>query len=425
MDVATRGGLTAERTARRPMRMFAAAVLVVLLSGAGASIIPDYYTVSRALLVVIVMLCLIATRFAPLRAVSRDLWLTLLAGLALVSALWSSMPGQAFSMSATFVATILAGGVLATAGDTRRVLRMTALVLGVLSVCSLLMLVVAPSEAISAIGRFSGIFAWNSDLGLTAAAGFVTALVTSFGARRPLAWLALAAGQVVVLWMAQSATALAGAAAAGVIIILLAPRGAISWFVRTVLALAVAAGIVWQFGQAALSPLEALGKDATLTGRTAIWQLLLSNQPTTWFGTGVGAFWGDLNNVAPIVGALGFNPGHPHSGYIQVMQDLGWVGLVVVVLSIATTIYVLFSRRHGVEKAALVGLLALFIVANIANSYLLTPHLQLALYAFIAARARLRRDQSQCDESSVNGLHRDRYGGRSSYRRLAVKPDGV
>ena len=75
--------------------------------------------------------------------------------------------------------------------------------------------------------------------------------------------------------------------------------------------------------------LEASGRDATLTGRTGIWQAVLSEPINPLFGTGYTAFWlGDrLQRIwalfprTPIIQA--------HNGYIEVYLNLGLVGLAL------------------------------------------------------------------------------------------------
>lgn len=432
--VAAVGGIVALVYVARDMRhdpwatpawtKLATTLFVLLLSTVGAGMIPDYYTVSRIAMVLLVIVCLVALRMRPLRAVARDRSLSVFALLAFASAVWSPVPASTLALAGYLSATILVGGVLAVAGPIRFVVRHVAVVLAAISIASLGLLAAAPDLATSSIGRFAGLFAWNSDLGLAAAVGFTAAVATAFTSHRPLAWYAVAGLQLGVLAMAQSATSIAAAAAAGVMLVLFAPRTAISWFWRTMLALVAVGGIVWQFGQGAASPLDALGKDSTLTGRTDIWAVLQIAQPPTWLGTGAGGFWSDPNRVTPITTVLGFNPGHPHNGYLQALQDLGWIGLAFIAASIVVT-FVLVCRTRGTERAVLIAVLTLFLVANIANSYLLTPHLQLALYAFVATRARLRSDQAQSDEGRVDALGGGRNARLLRNRSRAIEADTV
>lgn len=84
--------------------------------------------------------------------------------------------------------------------------------------------------------------------------------------------------------------------------------------------------------------LNALGKSETFTGRTAIWELVLgeSRFHNPWFGGGYGAFWVGRESISGYVltGGGVLYPGQSHNGYIDVYNDLGYVGLVIILLTI-------------------------------------------------------------------------------------------
>lgn len=74
---------------------------------------------------------------------------------------------------------------------------------------------------------------------------------------------------------------------------------------------------------------EASGRDATLTGRTGIWQTVLSESINPLIGTGYTAFWlGErLDRIwakYPLTPLL-----QAHNGYIEVYINLGLVGLIL------------------------------------------------------------------------------------------------
>lgn len=83
------------------------------------------------------------------------------------------------------------------------------------------------------------------------------------------------------------------------------------------------------------SALEEMGKDATLTGRTDIWRLVLKMRENPVVGTGFESFW--LGNRADKMWALYyFHPTQAHNGYIEVYLELGWVGILVLASIIMT-----------------------------------------------------------------------------------------
>lgn len=74
------------------------------------------------------------------------------------------------------------------------------------------------------------------------------------------------------------------------------------------------------------------GKDLTFTGRTEIWNIL--NEHIRWhplLGTGYGAYWIDSPNSPSqeMVWRLWFYPTEGHNGYLDVINDLGIVGGLV------------------------------------------------------------------------------------------------
>jgi O-antigen ligase len=74
-----------------------------------------------------------------------------------------------------------------------------------------------------------------------------------------------------------------------------------------------------------------LGRDATLTDRTVIWEILVDlARERPWLGRGYGGFW--FSDVylwfADRWGAID----HAHNGYMDLWLELGYVGLAMFVL---------------------------------------------------------------------------------------------
>ncbi len=79
--------------------------------------------------------------------------------------------------------------------------------------------------------------------------------------------------------------------------------------------------------------LETMGRNSTLTGRTDIWQGLLSMGTNRIIGTGFQSFWTgeNLRNVWSKGGQLaGIN--ESHNGYLEIFLNLGGIGLVILSL---------------------------------------------------------------------------------------------
>jgi exopolysaccharide production protein ExoQ len=118
-------------------------------------------------------------------------------------------------------------------------------------------------------------------------------------------------------------------------------------------------------------------KSSTLTGRTQLWQLMgseIARHP--WLGTGFGGFWVGLDGPA---GALGRRldwgpPTQAHSGYIDSLNEIGAVGMLLLAIVIAFHAYRCFGLySKGLTDHFLlhVAILVSFLLNNYAESSLI------------------------------------------------------
>ncbi len=82
-----------------------------------------------------------------------------------------------------------------------------------------------------------------------------------------------------------------------------------------------------------LEPISRLtGKDLSFTGRSDIWAIIIDQvREHPWLGGGYGAYWTGPESNSPSVHfmyQLYFYPGSAHNGYLDVVNDLGTVGLL-------------------------------------------------------------------------------------------------
>jgi exopolysaccharide production protein ExoQ len=86
-----------------------------------------------------------------------------------------------------------------------------------------------------------------------------------------------------------------------------------------------------------------LGKDATLTGRTVLWRIALTEiHKRSLFGVGYSAFWLQGNLLAEAIwrnfsieSRMGF---HFHDTFLEVAVELGWVGVAALVVTLVLAI---------------------------------------------------------------------------------------
>lgn len=93
---------------------------------------------------------------------------------------------------------------------------------------------------------------------------------------------------------------------------------------------------------------QLLGKSSTLTGRTKLWTLIWDNARlnNAWLGGGYGGFWNGLGSPANFT-AYRFPAGYvgqAHNGYLDVYNDLGYVGLAFLISILS--VYAFFVIKH-------------------------------------------------------------------------------
>jgi O-antigen ligase len=282
-----------------------------------------------------------------LYAVTRNwfMWLLigLLVALTLVSALWSNDPGTTVRNSIALAGTTLFGGYLATRYSWREQLRLLAWALSIMAVLSLSYIFLGPSGGVATdpeggVG-VSGVFGHKQALGKSMALAAMVFFVLAATARshRWLPWVGCAVALVLVL-ISESKGAL-------VLLLMFVPLWplykALRWRYTAAVPFLIAAVLL---GSGALilllinaeTVLTALGKDPTLTGRTAVWLAawdMIQERPL--LGYGFGAFWrGDEGPSALILLVTGAEYSNAHNAILTVWLDLGLLGVSVFVLGL-------------------------------------------------------------------------------------------
>jgi O-antigen ligase len=225
---------------------------------------------------------------------------------------------------------------------TRRLFARLAFVLLPLSVLFILQYPALGSfyESSSGVTYYSGVTTQKNTLGQTCMVCGLASLwsfVAAFENRNmPHRVRHLAAHGIILasaVWLivkADSMTSLSCLALAGAVMIMATQRwvaarpGGINAIVGGTVGLAVFA----IFLDSAGSLLHSLGRNATLTGRTAIWKAVLSLHTNPLVGTGFESFWlGSRLQVvwsASDVGIL-----QAHNGYLEIYINLGWIGVIL------------------------------------------------------------------------------------------------
>jgi O-antigen ligase len=183
---------------------------------------------------------------------------------------------------------------------------------------------------------------------------------------RMLKW-ALVAIQIALIVMSRSASAIAIAPAAILIVWVLVAMSRLERVVASfyVIALSAAGAMAVQ------AVLLALGRDATLSGRTTIWSLAgdsIAERPLTGYGF-VSQTYGQFTyELFHVVGVL-----DPHNGYLDLVLGLGFIGLILFLQPVAMVwlgarrMY-LAGGRHRQGALVLAAQTAAWLVANLTES---------------------------------------------------------
>ena len=253
------------------------------------------------------------------------------------SVLWSINPDQTLRRAVALTFTTLGGVILAARWRWAGIAEIMATALGLLAVASLFACLFVPS-----FGRMHELFpgAWRglwlekNALGNMMTIGFMAcAAAAILEPRRARLWWPTAGLCLVLVLASTSKTSLVSCmlGACGIALVWIMRRGpagrvigaygAVMGLLLVGFVLLVASNVV----------LAALGKDATLTGRTQIWAAVMRRiQERPWLGYGYGAVWDDPSPWSPlswIIKQAGFRPGHSHNSWLQQWLDLGAAGL--------------------------------------------------------------------------------------------------
>lgn len=349
------------------------------------------------------LLALLAWR-GTLRAALR-LWpYVLILGLIVASAAWSVSSGHTLRRSLAMLA--LLAFVLATAtqlGPVRflRILLGTMLALAALS---LLEAALRPAVGFD-VGEYAnavrGVFPQKNVLGMALLfTALALSLVVLERGRLRLAdgaWLLLILGMLVLARSTTSLVLTAAVAGLTVLILFLARGGLWAAAMGLAAAMGAAAGLLAFAAIGMEGVFDLLGKDSTLTGRTFIWAALwdiVAQRPL--LGHGFAAFWlEDARPVRGLVELVQWEVPNAHSGYLEVLLQLGWAGMALVVLmALHTLALAVRAAARGRLDRALWAVMVLGVIATInrTESVLLNPDFPMLfwLLAILALREGLR-----------------------------------
>lgn len=267
----------------------------------------------------------------------RQPFLVALFGLCGMSVLWSIAPDETQRRMVALMGTSLGGLALGARYGWRSLSGLLGWTMGILVIVSFLVSLLMPSIGVMPElfpGAWRGLWLEKNALGGNMAFAFVllSAAAILEPARR-VVFGALAVLAVLLVVLSTSKTALVCVLLGGCVIgfVWVMRRGPVVGVAALWCAVVVAAACAYVVVSGAEEVLGALGKDATLTGRTEIWAAIMRRiAERPWTGYGYSAVWDDRSAWAPlarIIKETGFTPGHAHNSWLEQWLGLGLGGL--------------------------------------------------------------------------------------------------
>jgi exopolysaccharide production protein ExoQ len=254
------------------------------------------------------------------------------AGFLVVSALWSVDPMLSARQGIAYVFLVIGGIGLVQALDGDELMDLVGSICGLSAIASLLwQFVFFPQPAFNGIEPdFIGIFTQKNMLGQVMVGGVLAAL-HSVRVRRSgrLLYICIIAMCTFVAFLSKSSTSMV--AIAGLFCLDLFGRLYFKGGSSRALSIGLSIGFVLTLLFFAMNDdliLEFLGKDPTLTGRTALWACVIDDiGEKPFLGWGLSAFWTPGNPAAlQIAETVNWTAPNAHNGLLEFLLDIGIVG---------------------------------------------------------------------------------------------------
>jgi exopolysaccharide production protein ExoQ len=289
-----------------------------------------------------------------LRAALRNPLVIGVVAVAALSIAWSVDPDTSLRRVFALAMWTLFGLYLASRYDTRELLRLLGIALGLLALMSIASVLLTPDYGLEAgfeRGAWRGVFTTKNTLGemmLLGTVVFGLFAVRKGPARVPAMLGVLLAVTLIFFARAKAALLIVGVLGITIPVVLTFRKNNAAAALVLCMLLAVSAGasVIVTNRDAVLS---VLGKDATLTGRTVLWSTVVERiEERPVLGYGYGAFW-DTKGVLreQVRTVVGWDTPHSHNGLLDEWLDMGLVGVLLVL-----GVYVLAIKRAWVELRA-------------------------------------------------------------------------
>jgi len=324
-----------------------------------------------------------------------------------ISPLWSIDPMLSTKKIIALIGTTCVAILIYIENEKNGVIQFITKNLAIFTLLSIALAIFLPALGTHPTGRFAG--QWRGLVGFKNQAAWLACLFLLFLAGTEKAgWIGrfrhvLFAAGLLMLIRTGSATGVAALAFAGISYLsVTAFRTARSLRVFMVTAVAFAVLALLSDPQGYFEyVLEMLGRDSSLTGRTSIWKALVPIiDDNLWLGVGYLAFW---DHAATYFGNTSWmaDIGHAHNAYIEILLDVGIIGLITQCLFIFSRIYYLFVLVLRGDKVSglLLCVMLTFSVIGVAGALFFRANtgiwiITVIITCYVAdSNERLRRNQ--------------------------------
>jgi O-antigen ligase len=354
----------------------------------------DSSPINTVLITIILMVSLVLSiryRDAIVPAIPGMIPVLCFLALAVASTMWSDYPLISLRRSGTAIATAIWGAYLATRFGLRDVIVLFAQAIFIVAVASLLVGLAFPAITydLNDLAGPGGLLGWRgvfdskNTLGIIMTMGAVTMLYLSISPGMPwrnkVPWAIGILLCTTLLYLSQSRTswvaALVGVATCFVVRMTYR-RPAVSLVVVAWLVLLAVPAVLFVLND--LGTMTSLiGKDATLTGRVDLWQLVLPyGDKRPWLGYGYGAFWNDDSPMTQEIWRIlnSYKPPHAHNGWIETYLELGFTGCIVVAIQMLQMLFAsarASNQGRDVDAPYILLVLVLMMLFNLVESDLI------------------------------------------------------
>ena len=294
------------------------------------------------LIYAIALFFLLARKQSSIRTARGNILIWLLPVLTIISFLWSDFPDESLRKGIVVIQTSYFGLYFASRFTIKQQLHLLAWTFGIVAILSLLFGIAFSGASIEAganAGAFRGPFTQKNLLARVAVLGAIVFLINALN--EPKYKFFLWAGFALNLLLVLASTSKTALLLLLMVFILLPLYKALRWKSTITIPLVVAIVVIsgslvtlvlsnWELS------LNAIGRDATLSGRVGLWEGAIEKIiARPWVGYGYQAFWREDGGAFDIWLSEGYKPPHAHNGFINVPLDLGLIGLSIFLAIIA------------------------------------------------------------------------------------------